>query len=118
MGGYIITMSPESHIPIWRRFMRSKRQFAKSSLIPLPKTPAEFSPNTLYPEPLVDESTHLMAEVTLATEPLEPASSEPSVDEPTDLMPAITPATESSLPPSEPSVDEPTDLMPAITPAT
>src|SRR5947209_18591344 len=97
MEGTVTKMSPEPQTPIWRRFMRRKRGFEKSSLIPLPKTPAEFPPNTPYPESLADQSTELMPTVTIATESLQQPSPEALADEPTELMPVITIVTEPEM---------------------
>ncbi len=117
MGGYITTMSPESQTPIWRRFQQRKRRLAKSSLTPLPETPAEFPPNTLYSEPLVNDPTDLLPEITPATELLQQVSPELSLDDPTDRIPTITPVLEPSLQLSlELSLDDPTDRIPTITP--
>src|SRR6266571_5266203 len=117
MGGYIITMSPEPQTPIWRRFLQRKRRLAKSSLISLPEIPVEFPPNTLYSEPLANESTDLLPEITSATEPSMQLSLELSLDDPTDRIPAITPVLEPSPQPAfEPSTNDPIDLLPAITP--
>ena len=77
----------------------------------------EFPPNTLYSEPLVNEPTDVLPEITPATEPSMQLSLELSLDDPTDVLPAITPVPEPSMQLSlELSLDDPTDRIPAITP--